>query len=181
MKFSESPFVTFVRGITLLVMLIALPGIAIFWNLLPREKETVRVQEPTPPKIDKSQFFWQDSNESTPSISAFAPESVYPALPEIQEIPVDPPPVIQQVAYEQVRSEVPQDFASLERHLKALGAQDYRLYKWGNRGEFFRFQCWVAPSEPYSYKKHFEYIGTDAVSVMQTVITDIEKWKKSSP
>jgi hypothetical protein len=115
-------------------------------------------------------------------------------LPDVPATPALPLPVpsasfdtpIQQVAWEHPATAPPQvtqpqDFESLERHLKALGAKYYRLEKWGNRGELFRFACLVAPAESYSYEKHFQAIGTDPVTVMQSVIADIETWKNVSP
>ena len=202
MKIAESPIVTFVRGITLLVLLVSLPGIAVFWNLLPKESEPSREQKPTPPKTERTDFFRDDSPLSPSSVSASAPESFYPPIPGVEAVPIVPAsvsPAIQQVTWEKTQRENPiqapqgqapqgqaplgqvaPDFASLEGHLKALGAKYYRLEKWGNRGELFRFSCWVAPSGQHVYAKHFEGIGTDAVLVMHTVIADIEKWKHVS-
>jgi hypothetical protein len=192
MKLAESPIIVFVRGITLLATLIALPGIAIFWNFLPKNPEYTHSTKTTPSNTEESQFFRKNGGELATSVSAFAPESVYPALPEMQTEPVRPRPAtpvpsytntaIQQVSWEQSpmalpQTAAPQNFESLERYLKALGAKYYRLEKWGNRGEFFRFSCLVAPSESYSYEKYFQAIDADAVAVMQSVIADIEKWK----
>ena len=177
--------ITFIRGFTLLAILIALPGLAIFWNHLPKD-----LWSKSAPKIEKQQFFPKDSGESATSVSLFAPGSVPSVSPEIpvataaravstplHEQPILPNNPIRQVSWEHPRTELPQDFESLKLRLHALGTKSYSLQKWGNRGELFRFSCFVAPSEPHTYEKHFQFIGPDAVTVMQTVITEIEQWK----
>ena len=186
MKFSESPIITFVRGITLLATLIAVPGIAIFWNHLPKDFAKESTPKPNQQKIEKAQLFRTDSDKPTESVSAFVPESVSLPLPDAQIKPavlspapqVDSDAAIRQVAWEQP-TETPQNFEVLELRLKALGATYYQLQKWGNRGELFRFSCFVTPSEPYSYTKQFQAIGADAVTVMRSVIADIEQWKNA--
>jgi len=243
MKFSESPIITFVRGITLLAVLVALPGIAICWNHLPKDLWSETVPSSTKQKVGKTQYCLQDSasvfdspsafgsssafdstnmfnrefDRSPQSASVFAPESIYSALQEplvlpktrmefpgasvaaqnlptqshwtphgavmhdtvahntaIQQVSWEHSPVTQPVTLPQAQ---PQDFESLGLRLKALGATYYKIEKWGNRGEFFRVSCFVALSENHSHTKYFQAIGTDAITVMQTVIADIERWR----
>ena len=198
---SESPIITFIRGITLLAVLIALPGIAICWNHLPKDLWSESTPSSAPPKVEKThyfqtQYFQQDFIESTRSISAFAPEATYSALPDLpvlSEMPVasaavQNPPIqshwtppnmaIQQVSWEQhPPTASSRDFESLGLRLEALGATYYKVEKWGNRGELFRVSCFVALSENHSHTKHFQAIGSDVVTVMQTVIADIERWR----
>jgi hypothetical protein len=169
MKFSESPVIVFVRGIALLAMLIALPGIAVFWNLLP--KDTGRAAAPNSAPVD----FFKNANESAAPVSVFAPVVVSPfPLPSSES-------AHQQVSWNQSPPPSPTDFSSLELHLKTLGAKHCRLAPWGVQGELYRFSCWVASSESYSYEKHFESIGSDEVTVIRSVIADIERWKNASP
>jgi len=185
MKLSESPIMTFIRGTTLLAVLIALPGIAVCWNHLPKGPRSESTSKPPAPKTEKTQFH-RKAFDTSVAVSSFAPESIHPPLPEMPMEPAVALPTqaaasdgtIRQVSWEHVRSEPPQDFESLALHLKTLGATYYRLEKWGNRGELFRFSCFVTPLEPYSYEKHFQAIGADAVTVMRSVITEIEQWKK---
>ena len=198
MKLFESPVIHFVRSITLLATLVTVPGIAICWNHLPRDLWNKSVPNPVTPKTEKIQFFQKDSCESAKSVSMFVPESIYPVLPEpvaLAEVQAEvqtkmqkesipfqksqdlPDAAIQQVSWEHSRMELPHNFESLELRLKVLGAKYYKLEKWGNRGELFRFSCSVPPSEPYSYEKYFQAIGTNEMMVMRTVIADIEKWK----
>ena len=173
MKFSESPIITFVRGITLLATLIAVPGIAIFWNHLP--KDFANKSTPMPQKVEETQNFLKDTGESAyPSLWATQPE---PAL-SLSAPPVSSDAAIRQVSWEQP-TEIPQDFEALILRLKALGVTNYCLQHWGNQGELFRFSCFVTPSESYSYERHFQAIDTDAVKVMRSVIAEIEQWKKA--
>lgn len=173
---------------TLLATLLVVPGIAIFWNHLPKDIVHSSVQKPTALKTETTQFSHKDSGESVTSVSVFAPEPISSSPPEMRPEPVISPPVSKvasEVPAQQVLRESsptaasPQDFESLEIRLKALGATYYRLEKWGNRGELFRFSCFVTPSGPYSYEKHFQAIGADAITTMRSVMNEIETWKNS--
>jgi hypothetical protein len=189
MKLSESPFIHFLRSVTLLAALLAVPGIAIGWNHLPaglsKSFGCSPAAKPAVPKTEKSKLIRKDSHASTTflSDSAFASESelggidpmVAPSAPKVAS-----EAAVQQVMWEPSPVVTPQNFESLEQHLKALGATYYRLEKWGNRGELFRFSCFVTPSEPYAYEKHFQAIGADAVSVMRSVIAEITAWKNAN-
>ena len=184
MKLSESPIITFIRGITLLATLIAVPGIAIFWNLLPKNFAKESVLQPVPSKVEKTQILRKDSNQSMGSVSMFAPGSIDSPLPEVQEGPTIPLPApadisdatIRQVSWE-YSMESSQNFEALELRLKSLGATYYQLQKWGNRGDLFRFSCYVTPLENCAYEKYFQAIDTDAVAAMRSVIAEIEQWK----
>ena len=69
-------------------------------------------------------------------------------------------------------------FSELENRLKQLGAKYYRLEKWGSNGELYRFSCYVTPSGTQQYQKHFQAIDSDELRVMESVIRDIEHWKR---
>jgi len=195
---SESPFITFVRGITLLAFLTVLPGIAVCWNYLPKDIWSESVSDSVTPNIETTQVaqnVQNDSGESALSLSASTPASINTILPTTEsqtaiaiptaEIPQQQiAPVQERVAQQASLAPppmgTPQDYEALKQCLEALGAKSYRLEKWGDRGELFRFSCLVAPSEPYTYEKQFQSIGSDVVTVIQTVMTEIEQWKGSS-
>jgi len=188
MKLSESPITHFVRGFALLATLIFVPGIAIFWNNLPKNFVSKPAPKPVATKTEEAQSFRKDSSETATSLSTFMSESIHPSLPATPIEPAISLPTpktasdvpIQQVSWDGYQKQPPQNFELLEQHIKALGATYYRLEKWGNRGELFRFSCFVTPLEPHSYEKHFQAIGADAVTVMRSVITDIEAWKNAT-
>lgn len=188
MKPSESPIIHFVRSATLLATLGVVPGIAIFWNHLPRSIANPSASKRTIPQTEIGQSMREDSSESARSMSMLVPGTIYPPSPVVSMEPTfssQAPKTasevsIQQVSWDPSRREPPQNFESLQNRLKALGATYYRLEKWGNRGELFRFSCFVTPSESDAYEKHFQSIGADAVTVMCSVITDIEAWKSST-
>jgi len=185
MKQSESSIIHFVRGITLLATLCVVPSIAIFWNHLPKTFASQSASRLTAPQIEIAQPTREDSSESATSTAMFVPGTIYPPSPVVSMEPAfsNPAPKtasevsIQQVSWDPSRREPPQNFESLQNRLKVLGATYYRLEKWGNRGELFRFSCFVTPSESNAYEKHFQSIGADAVTVMRSVIADIEAWK----
>ena len=182
-------FIHFVRSITLLATLLVVPGIAIFWNHLPKDL-VHQWGRKWNSNTEPMQFSHEDSAESATPVSVLVPEPVYPSLQDTFPTPAILPPTpkvasevplqqsIQQAAWEPARATAsPQNFDPLELRLKALGATYYRLEKWGNRGELFRFSCFVTPSEPHTYEKHFQAIGTDAVTTIRSVIAEIETWK----
>jgi len=140
-------------------------------------------------KIKATQYLRKNSEKSQQTVSVFAPESIYPALPDPPVLPEiqEGGPVrslqgytntaARQVSREHFNFESSQDVESLIIRLKALGTTYYQLQPWGNQGELFRISCLVAPSESYSYKKYFHAIDSDVVTVMEKVIADIEKWQ----
>ena len=210
---SESPIIAFVRGFTLLAILLVLPGIAIFWNHLP--KNLGSGSEPRSAARERETFSRNLPRPPARSDSVLSPEAALPVLlpPAIQTATVShamvavPQPQIapaqammaQQVSWEQPLTESlpmalpipappltaqpstapPRDFESLKLHLHALGATSYSLVRWGNRGELFRFSCLVASPGPHAYEKHFQAIGADEMTVLQTVIAEIERWKNA--
>jgi hypothetical protein len=178
MKLSESPIIHFIRSVTLLATLIVVPGIAIFWNHLPKRVLHKSESKREKPETENSQFFKdsKDSDESLVAVSAFAPLAPIEPTFLLPAPKVTSEPVMQQVSWEPSQ----QEFESLELRLKALGATYYRLEKWGNRGELFRFSCFVTPLESHSYEKYFQAIDADAVTVMRSVIADIETWKHAA-
>jgi hypothetical protein len=193
---TESPTIHFLRGMVLLLALVIVPGIAVCWNVLSKKSEPVSAAAiaETPPVVSAlpepvvGTKNTEKRMELVPpaSISAFAPETGYTTSPvPLPGVPSPPqqqhvPGAAQQVVWNEVPQEKPeiqQDFQSLERRLKALGAKYYRLEKWGNRGELFRFSCFVSPPEPYHYEKYFQIIGSDELRVMESIIEKIEQWK----
>jgi hypothetical protein len=206
MKFSESPVIHVLRSVILLATLILIPCIAIFWNHLPDHFVRSSTPMPAPPKTEEMQFPRKESSEAAASVSMVAMESIDPLLPkthvsaaslptvllpavpyaqqEVVVVPsasnVTPDAAIQQVSWGHPQSTLPQDFESLRSHLNSLGVKHFKLEKWGNRGELFRFSCFVTPSESYSYAKPFSAIGADAVTVIRSVIAEIEAWRAAS-
>ena len=177
MKPAESSIIHLLRSITLLATLTLVPGIALFWNWLPEGgllKNSESNHAPLPGVRAEETIL--PSPEIEPAISQSAPLVATEYL--ASEYPVSEYP-IRQVSWDDTppRPMPPQNFTMLEERLKALGVAEYQLTKWGNRGELFRFSCYVTPPGPYAYKKHFEAIGGDAMTVMQSVIADIERWQ----
>jgi len=65
----------------------------------------------------------------------------------------------------------------LEKELNVLGAKYYRLEKWGQQGDLYRFSCYVSPNPEVAYQKYFQAIDSDEIRVMQRVVNEIKQWK----
>ena len=178
MQPSETSFIHIIRSITLLATLTFVPGIAIFWNLLSDNVKNTSAPRPASLKANETQIDHKDSSESTTSFREIVPAISSPAPRVASELPVQQPTWDWNSSQTRPFQPVPpQDVTSLEFRLQALGATNCQLAPWGNQGKLFRFSCYVIPSEPYAYRKHFQAIGADALTVMQSVIADIEHWK----
>jgi len=164
MNSHESPIIHILRSVTLLTILIAVPGIAIFWNHLP--KNVVNNSMPTNP--DEMRVYREESLESTTSLS---PPVVVSELP------------VQQVSWEHLQTAPlqQQKIALLEQRLRELGATRLEMRPLGNRGDLYSFSCHVPLSETSSSTRPFQDTATDPISAMQSVIADIERWKGVSP
>lgn len=69
-------------------------------------------------------------------------------------------------------------YGELEDELKELGATYYRLETWGDRGEYFKFSCYMPnPNEPGNLLKHFQAVEGDDIEAMKKVLQDIRTWK----
>lgn len=65
----------------------------------------------------------------------------------------------------------------LGEELKQLGAQFYRLQTWGNRGELYRFSCYVAAPDNDQYQRHFQAIDADSIQAMRQVLDEVKIWR----
>ena len=154
MHTSESPLIHFVRSVALLSILVAVPGIAIFWNHLPKNM----------------------ANLSAPMKSCdmpatdFCDVSNFVEQPLIQQM-MPAPPIL-----EQSKAALEQELALLERHLQSLGATHQQLQTWGNRGKLYRFVCHVALPGT-SFTRPFDATGSDPVAIIKSVIADVEQWR----
>ena len=227
----ESTFIHVLRGSVLLAALIAIPGMAVCWNLIP--KAFVQQEETEDVSPEMSDLLRQDLSEisaNTESMASF--ESLQKTSPNIFRGSVTDPfaPVVeplQPISSETARikrmggmvddgenrlipNAFPQEnavwasqtaeptlkvakqvetadsrrsFPVLENRLKQLDAKYYRLEKWGNRGDLFRFSCYVSASgtqhSQESFQKHFQAIDSDELRVMENVIAQIEQWKNT--
>ena len=148
----ESPIVHIIRSVTLLAILIAVPGIAIFWNHLPKNI----MNNSAHTESNEAQKYHENSIESTTS-------SLSPIV--VSESP------IQQVSWEH---------AQLEQRLRELGATRLEIQPLGNQGGIYRFSCHVPLSATSSSTKTFQVNDTDPIAAKRRVIADIEKWKNIS-
>ena len=210
------------RAGVLLGAMVFIPGVAVFWNLLPKpfssasfaesfqtvsEPETTEeyvldnaeeMVEREPPILQAAPFRTEHEHpEWNPMLDAarmplssaeLAPikamnweaesETKTILIPTVLE-ESDGPPISPPLSTVPSPGIAPQrSFPILEDELQALGATRYRLEKWGNRGELFRFSCYVTSTEPYNFQKLFQEIDSDEIRAMERVITKIKVWRK---
>jgi len=211
---NESPLICHLRAAVLLGAMILIPGVAVCWNLLPKQHyesesltEVLSVDEPVPeeseefddddslsslpqPPVLQAAPIWME-HEPVPELNSMAENHPFPSTSdgpikavswemESQANVISPPssfdepstPIVSGIGAAPQRS-----FPLLESELQALGVSRHRLEKWGSRGELFRFSCYVASPEPYSYQKMFQEIDFDEIRVVERVIADIKSWK----
>lgn len=245
----ESVFMHFVRAAVLLTVLVAIPGTAVCWNLIPKdflpqnlfhdsgknsfdtafdeqdedESDAIVTNQETQP--DPLKFTSFEQSVATASLPqqptgryAAAADGLTPLSQSTQLVDFSAPSSqsfgrsdVSTAVYNDVYSpashqdsfanrNVPDTIAErqtisgimtstkrtgpsktnlpmLEKELKMLGAQYYRLEKWGSQGDMFRFSCYVSPSMTSRYQKYFQAIDSDEVSVMQRVLEEIKSWK----
>ena len=218
---NESPLVRRLRAAVLLGTMILIPGVAVCWNLLPKQHyEPETFSEPIPtslPDIEEPEPFDDVaclSSLPVPLLLQAAPirmeygpveelnlegDADFLPLASVLDRPIEAmnleagnqvetnpipstleepcPLVVTQVSALSSSVAPQRSFPLLESELHALGARYYRLEKWGNRGELFRFSCYVDSAEPYRYQKLFQEIDSDEIRVMEQVIADIRMWK----
>ena len=107
---------------------------------------------------------WTEENEAQtiPIPTVVAATAVVPAIPTASGADLSPQ----------------QHFPRLASELQSLGVTYSRLEKWGDRGELYRFRCYVAVEEPYRCHKYFQDIDRDEIRVMERVIAQIKAWRK---
>lgn len=70
--------------------------------------------------------------------------------------------------------------AQMQQRLKELGASYYLLESWGNRGEYYRFQCRMPLGRGRGAFRCFEATDSNALQAMARVLDRIEAWKSQS-
>ena len=205
MRAAESSFVHFLRSFVLLATLIVVPGVAICWNNLPKwagmlqasgQRTHLSGTDILSSDISSPDLLTANIGRSLTDRARYSPSEqlldVVNALPGIAERPDEtrhadvpfrhsPHHATQTFGTPQhvngSTSTQLQDFTALQDRLKSLGATYYQLEKWGSQGELFRFVCLVSANEQHTFEKHFQAIGRDPISVMQSVIAEIEAWR----
>ncbi len=188
--------------------LVAVPGLAVCWNMIPKSIFAKDKVEPSKELSDVTKFVPVMPTTTATDVARAdleplpAPDSLPEFLPDVPE------PVIKLMAAadddlesnsQPIATSIPQEsvpwhptvseplatsttrnYSELEARLRQLDARYYRLEKWGNQGELFRFSCYVSTSGSQPYQKHFQAIDSDELRVMETVIQEIEQWKRAS-
>jgi hypothetical protein len=64
--------------------------------------------------------------------------------------------------------------------LRQLGATFYRLEKWGDRGQLFRFQCKMSVGGNPHVNRHFEATDADANRAIEHVVQHVQTWREAA-
>jgi len=173
---SNTPFVSFLRSLMMMVMLITILLIAIFWNGLPSMKSDEKLLP-----ISWKHFFQQD--EEKPDQEArketFVPTKSILIDPVSNDIPSEPEPIINQfdiaspVPPAGVEAELPEDFLTFKRTLEQkYGATEVHLEPWGREGKMYRFSCYISEPRGSRVKKLRQSIqATPALAIQKVMET----------
>lgn len=113
---------------------------------------------------------------STPAPPAEArPNEMMQAAYE-QPLGGQPPTTPQSPAALTPGGQSPDQFSSLERRLRELGATYYLLETFGD-GRQYRFHCRMAVAGGGDFSRPFEATGNDPVATMLTVLRQVEDWR----
>lgn len=64
--------------------------------------------------------------------------------------------------------------------LRQLGATFYRLEKWGDQGQLFRFQCKMSVGGNPHVNRHFEATDADANRAIEHVVQHVQTWRETA-
>jgi len=189
-KMSNSPFISFVRSLAMIAILITILLIAVFWNGLPSLKNEGHLLP-----VSWNSFFQQDEEEpareprreisavakqtkekksdvSASSIS-LGTEASHDISLEPQQVVLSPLPApsAPPVAME---AELPEDFTALKRTLEQKhDVTDIHLERWGSSGKMYRFSCYVSEPKGSGVKKLHQSIQPTPTLAIQKVMETI--------
>ncbi|MGL4943452.1 MAG: hypothetical protein ACRC46_09710 [Thermoguttaceae bacterium] len=186
----ERPFFVVLRGLTLTVAVVAIPLAALFWKGVPpwldklisqdtataasSEDDAVALPTVSVAGMPAHEMPQVSPRQERSLYSSDAPSSAVPYAPMAYTSPnVPAAPNVNGVASGATNSAAQQ---TLVAELEQLGAQYYRLEKWGDDGTLYRLSCLVSPPGMSHYQKHFQAIDDDSVKVLQQVIASIRQW-----
>ena len=176
---SNSPFVSFLRSLIMLAMLIVILLIAVFWDGLPSMKNRGNLL----PTISWKHFFQQDEEESDwePLQETFTPTRSIPLDSDgLSDTPGEPEPGFEGIGNQfdvsppvSVEEKLPEDYLTLKRVLEQeYGATDVLLEPWGSEGKMYRFSCYVFEPRGSSVKKlHQSIQATPALAIQKVLAT----------
>jgi hypothetical protein len=191
----QSPLIAYCRAAFIIVGVLALPTVAVCWNVMPHisvasilNKQTV-IEDETSYRLSDTTTECDTIGNSQPdnsrldeipeplrkieSVTSLPTPSSLP-LPNARHSEIQPASFTESKAEPQYASQF--SAQSVEQELQQLGATSYRLQTWGDSGNLFRFTCYVgAPSNP-NYQRHFQSIDSDPHNAMRLVIKEIKEW-----
>ena len=184
----------FLRALVMLVVLVGLPAAWVYYGPLPPRAQTVvdRVvnvaretlgweQLQQDPTINCGVNIEPDVKYFDPAVkqaSAIIPREIVAPPAQQQEAP----PVQQQKVVPEVVATAPvpslQDqVAPLLEQLRAQGASQYTLEKWGREGQLYRFRCTVPLDGSDQLTQQFEAIHQQPKESIAQVLGEVSSWQ----
>ena len=178
---SNTPFVSFLRSLMMMVMLITILLIAIFWNGLPSMKSDEKRL-----LISWKHFFQQDEEKPDREVrqETLTPTKSIPVDPVVpNDIPSEPERKIEEIKNQfeivplatpaAVEANLPEDFITIKKVLEQkYGATEVHLEPWGREGKMYRFSCYVSEPRGSGVKKLRQSIqATPALAVQKVLET----------
>lgn len=201
----ERPFFVAIRGLTLTVFVVAIPVAALFWKGVPPWLEAA-IFGPAASSAadDETPSLPTISLGGSPAMLTASSENATTSPPQAalrqgrtlysEDVAVSPVHYATTLlATEGAGSGVRENVnghgsvhgagvdtmatqQTLVAELERLGAQYYRLEKWGDDGNLYRLSCLVSPPGMSHYQKHFQAIDNDGAKVLAQVIAQITQW-----
>lgn len=179
----ERPFFVFVRGVILIVAVVAIPLVAIFWGGPPAWLKNVTGWHTEKIEPLSAVFSTTALTEIEDGTMQSDPRAVRTLHPD-RSFANEPAPQFTPLISPAVTSVAPvitdaNDLATQQRlvaDLENLGAQYYRLENWGDNGTLYRLSCLVSPPGVASYQKHFQVIDDAPTKALRQAITQIQQW-----
>lgn len=163
------------RAVVMLMILVGLPAAWVYYGPLPPRAQSVvdRVVE-----LARDAIGWQQSSVAEATITAprYNTDSYNT---DIAEKPSLQPRA--GVGRENLKSGgSPQEagqFEPLLARLRELGVLQYRLEKWGNAGQMYRFYCAMPLSNSDEITRQFEAIAVTPRASIEQVVGEVSHWQ----
>jgi len=158
------------RAIVMLLVLVGLPAAWVYYGPLPP-----RVQRVADRVIELAQdaLGWEQSQSVEATITApryHADISAEPFLEPAAGVAIENP-------NSSVASRLTVQVEPLLAKLRELGVSQYRLEKWGNTGQMYRFCCAMPLAQSDEVTRQFEAVSDSPETSIEQVVGEVSVWQ----
>ncbi len=164
----------FLRAIIMLIVLVGLPAAWVYYGPLPPRAQSVvdRVVDVAKGVLGSEQATASDIN--TVAAPYFDPA----VIPSVAIESAETPAVATEAAPPTPAAPTLQEKLSpLLQQLRALGASEYALEKWGNDGQLYRFRCAMPLAQSDQHTQQFEAFHAQPAEAIQQVLAEVGTWE----